>query len=113
VAELLQSVNADRQMANTRFQSEKNPSLYKIPPQNLEAEQSILSAILIDDSAFLDVVDILSPEDFYRSSHNKIFSAMIDLFSKSEPIDLVTLANILKQQNYLGNVLKIVAMLMN
>lgn len=91
-------------MANTRFQSEKNPFLYKVPPQNLEAEESILSAILIDNNAFLDVVEILSPEDFYRSSHNKIFSAMIDLFSKSEPIDLVTLANILNQQNCLEEI---------
>jgi replicative DNA helicase len=93
-----------RQMVDTRFQSEKNPSLYKVPPQNLEAEESILSAILIDNTTFLDVVEILSPEDFYRSSHNKIFSAMLDLFSKSEPIDLVTLANILKEQNYLEKI---------
>ena len=61
---------------------EKDPSLHKIPPQNLEAEESILSAILLDNSTLLDVLEILTPEDFYRSAHAKIFAAITALFKK-------------------------------
>ena len=77
---------------------EKNPSLYRLPPQSIDAEESILSSILIDNDTFLDVVEIVSSEDFYRSAHQKIFSAIVDLFSKNEPVDLVTLTNILKKK---------------
>lgn len=79
-------------------------SLYKIPPQNLEAEESILSACLIYSESFIEVVDVLQPDYFYRSSHNKIFQAMIDLHDKKEPVDLVTLANKLKQKNQLDEI---------
>ena len=91
-------------MADSRSQIKKDPFLYKVPPQNLEAEESILSAILIDNTTFIDIIEILSAEDFYKSSHQKIFSAMLELFAKSDPIDLVTLANILRQQDRLDEI---------
>jgi replicative DNA helicase len=76
----------------------------RLPPQNTDAEASILSAILIDNEALLDVVEILTPEDFYRDAHQKIFSAIGGLFTRNEPIDLVTLANILKERKHLEKV---------
>jgi len=82
----------------------KNPDSQTIPPQSLEAEQSIFSSILIDNSSLLDIVEILSPEDFYKTAHQKIFSAVIDLFSKNEPVDLVTLTNLLREKNHLETV---------
>ena len=85
-------------MDERSIKTQKDPSLYHIPPQNIEAEQSILSAILIDNNALLDVIELLSPEDFYKTAHQKIFSAIIDLFDKGEPIDLVTLANHLSEK---------------
>ncbi|MFO7558846.1 MAG: replicative DNA helicase [Desulfobacterales bacterium] len=88
-------------MAEKRLQIVKDPSLHKLPPQNIEAEESILSAVLIDSSALLDIVEILSPEDFYRTAHQKIFAAITELFAKSEPIDLVTVANNLKEKGQL------------
>ena len=91
-------------MAESRLQKQKDPSLYHIPPQSLEAEDSILSAILVDNDTLLDVVEILSPEDFYKSAHQKIFSAIVDLFSRNEPVDLVTLTNILREQGRLEEV---------
>lgn len=91
-------------MADTQLQTKKDPSLFKLPPQNLEAEESILSAILIDNTTLLDVLEILSPEDFYNSAHQRIFAAITELFSRSEPIDLVTLTNILKEQDLLEKV---------
>ncbi len=88
-------------MAEKRLQIVKDPSLHKLPPQNIEAEESILSAVLIDSSTLLDIVEILSPEDFYRTAHQKIFAAITELFAKSEPIDLVTVANNLKEKGQL------------
>jgi replicative DNA helicase len=82
----------------------QDPSLQHLPPQNLEAEASLLSAILIDNSALLDILEILTPEDFYRSAHQRIFEAITDLFARSEPVDLVTLANILKEKGSLEEI---------
>ena len=79
-------------------------SLYKVPPQSLEAEDSILSAILINNEALLDIVEILAPDDFYRSAHQKIYGIITELFAKNEPIDLVTLTNGLRQKNQLEEI---------
>ncbi len=82
-------------------QMEKDTRIYTLPPQSLEAEDSILSAILIDNDVLLDIVEILSPSDFYKSAHQKIFQAITELFSISEPVDLVTLTNKLREKNHL------------
>lgn len=77
---------------------------HKIPPQNIEAEQCVLGGVLLENEAINNVLEILVPEDLYRESHRKIFTAMIALFEKSEPIDLITLTNILKSRNQLDDV---------
>ncbi len=82
----------------------KDPSLQKLPPQSIEAEESILSAILLDNSTLLDVLEILTPDNFYRTSHQIIFAAIAELFSKAEPVDLVTLTNILRDKNQLEEI---------
>ena len=91
-------------MANKQLQNKRDPSLYKIPPQNIEAEESLFSGILIDNNTLIDVIDIISPEDFYRSAHQKIFSGIVELFSKNEPVDLVTLTNALKERGHLEEI---------
>ena len=58
-------------------------NLRKVPPQNLEAESSVLGGILLDNEAINQVLELLRPEDFYRESHRKIFRAMIDLRRQS------------------------------
>ena len=73
----------------------------RLPPQNLEAEQAVLGGIMIDNDAINRVVDVIDPGDFYRESHRKIFRAMIEISEKSEPIDLVTLSDLLKGRNEL------------
>lgn len=82
----------------------KDPSLMKLPPQSIEAEESILSAILLDNSTLLDVLEILTAEDFYRTAHQKIFSAIETLFRKAEPVDLITLTNALRDAGALDDV---------
>ena len=66
-------------------------AIHKVPPQSLEAEQCVLGAILKENEALSRVLDILQDDQFYSGSHRKIFQAMLDLFERSEPIDLLTL----------------------
>ena len=91
-------------MAKGRTKPQNNSRLNKLPPQNVEAEASLLSAALIDNRILDDVVDVLSPKDFYRSAHQTIFGAMIELVDKREPVDLVTLTNILNDRGELETV---------
>ncbi len=79
-------------------------SNHKIPPQNIEAEQSVLGSILLENEAISSVLETLIAEEFYRESHRRIFLSMIELFEKNEPIDLITLTNVLKSKNQLDDV---------
>ncbi len=81
--------------------AEASPSTHKLPPQNIEAEQSVLGGILLENTAIHKVMEILKPDDFYRGSHQKIFDTMIDLFEKDEPADLITLTNDLRKKEQL------------
>src|SRR6266404_6753779 len=76
-------------------------NLRKVPPQNLEAESSVLGGILLDNEAINQVLELLRPEDFYRESHRKIFRAMIEITDRNEPVDLITLSDFLKSKNEL------------
>jgi replicative DNA helicase len=85
-------------MAVTKPKISSQPSLHAMPPQDLEAEESLLSAVMLDNSTLFDILEKLTPEDFYRTAHQKIFEGIIALFQKNEPIDLVTLTNQLKER---------------
>ena len=76
-------------------------SLHRVPPQNLEAEQSVIGGILLDNQALNSVLEVLGVEDFYSEAHRKIFAAIIELYDRNEPCDLITLSNILKSKNQL------------
>ena len=81
------------------------PSIsHRLPPQNIEAEQCVLGSILLHQGAILKAVELLSPDDFYRTEHNLIFAAMISLFDRAEPQDLVTVTNVLKDGNNLDKI---------
>lgn len=84
--------------------SEKNPNPEmpdKLPPQNVEAEQSVLGSLMIDKNAILKVADFLQPKDFYKGSHQEIYSSMQALFEKGEPIDLLSVTTHLKEKEKL------------
>jgi replicative DNA helicase len=91
-------------MALNSKNSPKDPSLQKLPPQSIEAEESILSAILLETNTLLEVLEILTPDDFYRTAHQRIFAGMELLFRKAEPIDLITLTNALRETNQLEEI---------
>ena len=76
-------------------------SLHRVPPQNLEAEQSVIGGILLDNQALNSVLEVLHVEDFYSEAHRKIFAAIIELYDRNEPSDLITLSNILRSKNQL------------
>ncbi|MFH1156443.1 MAG: replicative DNA helicase [Pseudomonadota bacterium] len=91
-------------VANSSKQLSRDPLLSKVPPHDMDAEESVLSAILIDNDTLLDVVEILKPDDFYSNAHKKIFSAISGLFAKNTPADLVTVATWLKERNELEEI---------
>lgn len=76
----------------------------RIPPHSIEAEESVLGALLLDKEAISDVAEFLRPQHFYKENHNKVFSAMLDLYQDREPIDLVTVAEKLKKSKQIKNI---------
>ncbi|MGQ9525610.1 MAG: replicative DNA helicase [Armatimonadota bacterium] len=77
------------------------PILDRVPPQNIEAEQSTLGSMMLDKMAVERVIEILRPEDFYREAHQRIYSAMWHLAERGEPVDLVTLTDELRARGQL------------
>src|SRR5205809_1426128 len=69
----------------------------RLPPQSLEAEESVLGSILIDRDAIVEVAPILKPDDFYRAANGSIYRAMLDLYERREPVDIVTVAETLER----------------
>lgn len=78
--------------------------LGRVPPHSEEAEISVLGSVLIDRDAIVEVAEFLRPEHFYRDAHGKIFEAMLALYEKREPIDVVTVAEQLKKLHALKQV---------
>lgn len=76
----------------------------RMPPHNYEAEESVLGSILIDKNALIKIADFLQAEDFYQGKHAKIYGAMLELYAASEPIDLLSVINRLKEKKQLEEV---------
>ena len=70
--------------------------LKRVPPQNIEAEQSVLGAVLLENDAINQAIEILAAEDFYRESHREIFRAMVALSERNQPVDAITLTDALR-----------------
>ncbi|MCD6270745.1 replicative DNA helicase [bacterium] len=76
----------------------------KLPPQNIEAEKSLLGCLIIDKNAITKVVDYLEPRDFYKKPHQQIYEAIRDLFERGEEVDLLAVSNRLKEKGILEEV---------
>lgn len=76
----------------------------KLPPQNIDAEQSVLGALLIDKDAIVKIAQKLFPDDFYKNSHQEIFQAILGLYERREPADLITVSDELKRRKKLKEV---------
>ena len=77
---------------------------FKRPPQNIEAEQTVLGGILLENESLNYVLEVLNAEDFYHKSHRKVLASMIELYEKNEPIDIVTLTDTLRSNNQLDEI---------
>ena len=75
-----------------------------VPPQNLEAEASLLGALLIDTDAIVKIADMVSTNDFYDERHAHIYQAIKNLYDNHKPIDILTLTNELRSSKQLDNV---------
>lgn len=73
----------------------------KLPPQNIEAETQVLGSLLLDPDAVIKIADILTADDFYVQAHGDIYEAMLELYEKREPTDIVSVTNRLKEKNQL------------
>ena len=76
----------------------------KIPPQDLEAEQSVLGALMIDKDSIFSVADTLTPDDFYKKAHAEIYQAILRLWERHEPIDILSVTSELKRADQLKDV---------
>ena len=76
----------------------------RIPPQNIDAEKSLLGAIMLSDASFPDILEIVKPKDFYDKNHASIYSAMLNLYDHRRPIDLLTMTAELRKQKSLKNI---------
>ena len=76
----------------------------RVPPQSIDAEQSVLGAMLIDNAAIAQVTEIISASDFYREAHRVIFDAMMKLYAKNEAVDLITITDVLRRENKMDDV---------
>ncbi len=76
----------------------------RVPPQDLEAEMAVLGALMLDGNAFVQIADILIPEDFYREDHSLIYGAVTDLFNQQSPIDIRSIGSRLKEKQQLERI---------
>jgi len=81
-----------------------NNDIIKLPPQNLEAEKSLLGSLLLDKNAIVKVIDFLGAKDFYKQNHQDIYKAISALFEKGEPIDLLAVASKLRENDLLEKI---------
>ncbi len=79
-------------------------SFQKVPPHNLEAEQSLIGSMMLSEDAVVIALEIVEAEDFYQSSHRHIFKALVDLYSAQKPCDLITLQESLRSMERLAEI---------
>jgi len=88
--------------------NKKKTSLFKdqvkIPPQNIEAEISVLGALMIDKNAITKIADVIQPEDFYKTKHEKIFETILELYQEQQPLDILSVSSKLKEKKSLKDI---------
>ena len=98
----------DKLSKDTNFKKNKNVpgpfDMGKIPPQAVELEEAVLGALLLEREALTSVIDILNPDIFYKEAHQKIYRAIAELFSDTEPIDILTVTDKLKKNGHLAEI---------
>ncbi|OYT16694.1 MAG: replicative DNA helicase [Bacteroidetes bacterium 4572_77] len=100
--------NTNKQSNNTNIKKKNNVpgpfDMGKIPPQAVDLEEAVLGALLLERDALTSVIDILKSDIFYKESHQKIYSAIAELFAASEPVDILTVTDKLKKNGHLEEI---------
>ena len=78
--------------------------LGKVPPNDIEAEQAIIGSMLTDKDAVISAIELLKPNDFYREDNKIIYEAILNLYNRSEPIDIITVRSELESMGMIDNV---------
>ena len=86
------------------FSKTKTSITDRLPPQSIEAEQCLLGSLLLDNTAIIKIADLVVAKDFYKTIHQEIYQAMIDLFEKNEPVDMISVKNRLKSKKKLEEI---------
>ena len=76
----------------------------RVPPQNIEAEMSVLGSLMLDKNAIIKIADLVRPDDFYKDAHRLIYETMLELFEEREPIDVLSLSNKLEEKKQIESV---------
>lgn len=84
--------------------TEISSELQRLPPQNVEAEMSLLGSILLDKDGLLKIADMVDADDYYKNAHRDIFLTMLELYNKNEPVDLLTLGNRIEEKGLLEKI---------
>ena len=85
--------------------TEKNLSIHiKVPPQNIEGEKALLGSIMLRSEAIYDVADLVSARSFYSDKHRIIYQAMLDIYNRHEPIDLLSVSSRLAEKKQLEQI---------
>lgn len=98
---MAEQTKSRRKKPNTYTQPNISLEQGKVPPHATDLEEAVLGALMLESDALNDVVEVLKPESFYKIEHQKIFEAITDLFSKSQPIDILTVTSWLKKEGSL------------
>src|SRR5262249_13240697 len=90
--------------ARSRAMPPESGGQERLPPQSREAERCVLGSMLRDNGVIGDVVQIIRADNFYLDAHQKIFQAILSLYDKGHPVDLVMLAEVLKEQKHIEDI---------
>ena len=103
---LSKNIMVRNKKGNSNFSNNntKANSANRLPPQNIEAEQSVLGSLMLSKEAIIKVADLVKPEDFYHPAHEIIYETIIELYEDREPIDLLSLSNRLKEKGKLKEI---------
>src|ERR1700759_5464291 len=98
---IFENDNPNKQNTNERRNRFSSPTPYtglgKLPPQAVDLEEAVLGALMLEKDALSSVIDILKPEVFYKDSHQRIFTAIRQLFERTSPVDILTVTAALRQ----------------
>jgi len=95
---------ATKEIGSQKRETGRAVSFDRVPPQSIEAEKAVIGSMLLDNDCIARIIEALVPDSFYKTAHQKIYMCCLDLYEKNDPIDVITLSEMLKNKNLLEDV---------